>query len=243
MTLLGHRPRAGVLSPGRSPAPKATGNFPESFDWREKGCVNPVKDQGSCGSCWAFSVIQAQESQWARVHGDLHVLSEQNLVDCVTACNGCNGGDNVDPYEYVINEQDGLWNTEADYPYMAIDQDCKFDKEKGVCPVKSWFRPTTTENEDEFAEGLAASGVVAIAIDASCVSFQLYTGGVYDEPKCGTSRNHAVGAVGYGVDNGVKYWIVRNSWGPGWGEHGYIRMVRGKGSQCSIAGDTIIPQV
>ena len=83
----------------------------------------------------------------------------------------CNGGDNVDPYEYVINEQGGLWNTEADYPYMAIDQDCKFDKEKGVCPVKSWFRPTTTENEDEFAEGLAASGVVAIAIDASCVSF------------------------------------------------------------------------
>ena len=216
----------------------------QSLDWREKGAVTGVKDQGSCGSCWAFSVIQAQESQWAKVKGELPSLSEQNLVDCCTECSGCSGGDEWCSYQYVIDNQDGLWNTEDDYPYTAIDGSCKFQKDKGVCQVKGWYRPTTTQNEDELAEKLVSDGVVSVAIDASPWSFQLYTSGIYDEPSCmPEALDHAVGLVGYGAEDGVKYWIIRNSWGAFWGEDGYIRMVRGKGNQCGVATDTVIPKV
>lgn len=241
-SLLGHK-SLGKRAP-KIAANTKLGDIPDSFDWREKNIVNAVKDQGQCGSCWAFSVIQAQESQWAKVKGELPSLSEQNLVDCCTECSGCSGGDEWCSYQYVIDNQDGLWNTEIDYPYTAIDGSCKFQKDKGVCQVKGWYRPTTTQNEDELAEKLVSDGVVSVAIDASHWSFQLYTSGIYDEPSCMPEElDHAVGLVGYGAEDGVKYWIIRNSWGAFWGEDGYIRMVRGKGNQCGVATDTVIPKV
>jgi len=214
-------------------------------DWREKGIVNAIKDQGQCGSCWAFSVIQAMESQWALKKGDLPSLSEQNLVDCCTSCSGCNGGDEYVSYDYVLANQDGKWETEDDYPYTAQTGSCKWDASKGCCKFSSYFRPTSMSkaDEDELASGCAASGVVSIAIDASNWSFQMYSSGIYDEPACTTWLDHAVGLVGYGTESGVDYWIVRNSWGEEWGEAGYIRMSRNKNNQCGIASDTIIPTI
>ncbi|KAK8899396.1 hypothetical protein M9Y10_001712 [Tritrichomonas musculus] len=216
----------------------------DSVDWRESGIVNPIKDQASCGSCWAFSVIQAQESQWALVNKELLDLSEQNLVDCVTSCYGCGGGDEYVSYDYVISNQQGLWNLQKDYPYTAVGGTCKFSLEKGVAKVTGYYRPTITDDEDALAAACEKDGVVSIAIDASNWSFQLYTTGIYDEPSCQPHNlDHAVGLVGFGVEDGTQYWIVRNSWGTSWGEKGYIRMVRGKNNQCGVASDVIIPQV
>jgi cathepsin L len=239
-TMLGHRQSAKIDGQATVSNVKA----PASFDWREKGVVNEVKDQAQCGSCWAFSVVQAQESQWAIKKNKLYSLSEQNLVDCVTYCYGCNGGDEYIAYDYVIKYQDGLWMTEDDYPYTAQDGSCKFDKSKGVAPTKSYIRPTTTQNEDELAAGLAEKGVVSIAIDASGWDFQMYSSGIYNPSSC-SSRNldHAVGLVGYGTENSVDYWIVRNSWGTSWGEDGYIRIIRNNNNKCGVASDVIIPHV
>lgn len=225
------------------PAKKFTKPNSDSCDWRTKGIVNPIKDQASCGSCWAFSTVQAQESQWALIKGELLDLSEQNLVDCVTACYGCSGGDEYVSYDYVIQYQGGLWMLQSDYPYKGIDGTCKFNKEKGVAQVLSYYRPTTTGDEDALAAACEKDGVVSIAIDASNWSFQLYTSGIYDEPACNPQNlDHAVGLVGFGVENNTPYWIVRNSWGTSWGEKGYIRMIR-KDNQCGVATDVIIPQV
>jgi cathepsin L len=238
--LLGHR------SIGNKEIPVKTFSKGDAeVDWRTKGIVNPIKDQGQCGSCWAFSVIQAMESQWALKKNKLPSLSEQNLVDCVTSCAGCDGGDEYVSYDYVLEHQGGKWETEADYPYKAVTGSCKWDASKGCCKFSSYFRPTSTSKADEkeLADGCAASGVVSIAIDASNWSFQMYSGGIYDEPACSTWLDHAVGLVGYGTENGVDYWIVRNSWGEDWGESGYIRMIRNKNNQCGVASDTIIPQV
>ena len=239
-TLLGHK--SGKLITGK--AKKATIKAPTSCDWRDKGIVNGVKDQASCGSCWAFSVVQAQESQWALKKGNLPSLSEQNLVDCVTTCYGCNGGDEYLAYDYVINHQNGLWMTEDDYPYTGYDGSCKFSSSKGCCAVKSYFRPTESYDEDELAAGCAEYGVVSIAIDASGWDFQLYSGGIYNPSRCSSySLDHAVGLVGYGTESGTDYWIVRNSWGTSWGEQGYIRIIRNNNNKCGVASDTIIPQV
>ncbi|EAY01875.1 Clan CA, family C1, cathepsin L-like cysteine peptidase [Trichomonas vaginalis G3] len=220
------------------------GDVPDAVDWRNAKIVNPIKDQAQCGSCWAFSVVQAQESQWALKKGQLLSLAEQNMVDCVDTCYGCDGGDEYLAYDYVIKHQKGLWMLETDYPYTARDGSCKFKAAKGVTLTKSYVRPTTTQNEDELKAGCAKGGVVSIAIDASGYDFQLYSSGIYNPKSCSsTFLDHAVGLVGYGTENKVDYWIVRNSWGTSWGEKGYIRMIRNNGNKCGVATDVIIPQV
>jgi len=241
-SMLGHRSSIG----DNVAAKVSSKNAPDAVDWRDKGIVNPVKDQASCGSCWAFSVIQAQESQWALKKGQLKQLSEQNLVDCCTACYGCNGGDEYCTYDYVIQNQNGYFMTESDYPYTGRDGQCKFDASKGVCPVKSWIRPTSmsTRSESELAAGCAEYGVVSIAIDASSWEFQTYASGVYNPSSCSsTALDHAVGLVGYGTEGSQDYWIVRNSWGTSWGEQGYIRIIRNNGNKCGVASDCVIPLV
>jgi cathepsin L len=243
-TMLGHRSMGDVTKTAGVKPRKVSADPPTSWDWRDSGIVNPIKDQAQCGSCWAFSVVQAQESQWALKNQNLPSLSEQNLVDCVDTCYGCLGGDEYIAYDYVIGHQNGLWMTEADYPYAAVDQSCQFNAAKGVDATKSYFRPTTSKNEQELLEGCYNSGVVSIAIDASSYWFAQYSGGIFDITGCSsTSLDHAVGLVGYGVESSTPYWIVRNSWGTDWGEAGYIRMVRNKANQCGVASDVIIPQV
>jgi cathepsin L len=214
---------------------------PESIDWREKGVVNAIKDQAQCGSCWAFSAIQAQESQWAIKHAKLYSLSEQNLIDCDSTSSGCDGGLMENAYEYVIKNQNGKFMLEDDYPYAGIDGTCKFDASKAVTQIVS-FLDVTEGDEKDLAEKIAQYGPASIAIDASDWSFQLYSSGIYDESACSSSMlDHGVGCVGYGSENGVNYWIVRNSWGTSWGEKGYIRMIKDKSNQCGEATQACIP--
>lgn len=213
----------------------------DAIDYREKGFVNKVKDQGQCGSCWAFSAIQAQESQWAKVKGTLYSLSESNIVDCVKTCYGCNGGLMTLAYDYVIKYQDGMFMKEEDYPYVARQGACKFDKLKGVTKITGYVE-VVEGSEADLAAKIAQNGVACIAIDASHYSFQLYSGGIYDEKKCSPEDlDHGVGCVGYGSENGKNFWIVRNSWGQGWGEKGYIRMIKDKSNQCGEASMACVP--
>ena len=214
----------------------------DELDYRLKGVVNEVKDQGSCGSCWAFSTIQAVESAYALKTGKLLSLSEQNLVDCATECNGCNGGLMDAALNYVINNQGGKFNTESDYPYKGSTRHkkCKFDSKKAVASVSKYIN-VVYGNEDDLQAKISQYGPAAIAIDASHYSFQLYSKGIYDEKRCSTSNlDHAVGCVGYGSEKGKDYWIVRNSWGDSWGEKGYIRMIKGKNNKCGIASMALV---
>ena len=213
----------------------------DSCDWRDKNVVNAIQDQASCGSCWAFSAIQAQESQYAIATGKLYKLSEQNLVDCVSTCYGCNGGLMDYAYDYVISSQGGQFMLETDYPYKGVDGTCQWDSSKGVTTIKSYIN-VQEGSETDLAEKVSTYGPAAIAIDASAWAFQLYTSGIYDHSRCSsTNLDHGVGCVGYGTEGSTNYWIVRNSWGTSWGESGYIRMVKDKNNQCGEATEACIP--
>ena len=213
----------------------------DSCDWREKNVVVGIKDQAQCGSCWAFSTITAEESAWAIAGNKLISLSEQNLVDCVTACYGCNGGWPYKSYDYVMSKQGGQFMLEDDYPYTAVDGTCKWDASKAVAKVTG-YTEVKSYSEDDLAAKVSSMGPASICIDASNWSFQLYTSGIYDESRCsGYSLDHAVACVGYGTENSTDYWIVRNSWGTSWGEQGYIRMIRNKNNQCGVASTAIVP--
>jgi cathepsin L len=216
-------------------------DVPDSFDWREKGVVNAIKNQGSCGSCWSFSTIQCIEGIYAKNKGTLYSLSEQNLVDCVTTCNGCNGGLMDNAYKYVIASQGGKFMLESDYPYTAKDGKCAFDASKSYAQIKADYQ--VPADETSLKAAVATYGPIAIAIDASHISFQLYTSGIYNPLICSSQNlDHAVGCVGYGTD-GKDYWIVRNSWGTTWGESGYIRMIRNKKNHCGVATMAFYPEL
>jgi cathepsin L len=214
---------------------------PDSWDWRTEGIIQVIKDQGQCGSCWAFAAIAAAESAVAIKTGTLYSLSEQNLVDCVTEDEGCGGGLASEGYDYVIASQSGHFNTEAQYPYTATDGICVYDASAGTGTIISYIR-VTAGSETELLDDVYNDGPAAVSIDASHNSFQLYSGGVYDEPSCSNSwHDHGVCVVGYGADGLQAYWIVKNSWGAAWGEQGYIRMSRNKNDQCAIALNAVVP--
>ena len=235
--LLGAKPLARF----GSKVQKTTLKAPDAIDWRDKGVVNPIKDQGICGSCWAFSAIGAQESQYAIVSGTLQSLSESNIVDCDDTCFGCSGGWPSHAYQYVIDHQGGKFMLEDDYPYTPIQGTCRFDASKGVSNIKG-FVEIKEGDEADLQEKVGSLGPASICIDASNWSFHLYAGGIYDEASCSAvNLDHAVICVGYGSENGTNYWIVRNSWGTGWGEAGYIRMIKDKGNQCGEASEAIVP--
>lgn len=214
-------------------------DLPDSVDWREKNIVNEIKDQGNCGSCWAFGTVQACESAYALSHGTLYSCSEQNLIDCVSSCGGCSGGLESTALDHIIKTQNGYLISENDYPYAAVVSTCKYDPTKGINQIKSYEKGVP--GDEKYLQKLIAQGVCDISINANYWSFQSYKSGIYDNPDCiGVILNHAVGLVGYGTENGADYWIVRNSWGKSWGEEGYIRMSRNKYDQCGIADSPIL---
>jgi cathepsin L len=220
---------------------KLSGNPPASFDYREVGAVNPIKDQGTCGAGWAFAEIATQESQWFITNQVLYSLSEQNLLDCIIYFNDCYGGSAHDANNYVINSQNGQFALESDYPYKGSKQDCKWDASMGITKVVSEVMVRFTD-EFDLLNRVYYDGPASAEIDASSVYFQLYTGGVYDDPTCSAQvHNHVVAVIGWGVNNGTPYWLVRNSWGIGWGIDGYIWMIRNKQNQCGIASSAMIP--
>lgn len=220
--------------------------LPKSVDWREHGYVTPVKDQGHCGSCWAFSSTGALEGQHYKKSHNLISLSEQNLIDCSKKYGnmGCDGGLMANAFKYIY-ENHGV-DTENSYPYEAHDDKCRF-KIKTVGADDKGYIEIPAGNEQALTKAIALKGPVSVAIDASQESFRLYDGGVYDEPNCGNQEenlDHGVLVVGYGTDpvHG-DYYLVKNSWSETWGQAGYIKMARNKDNQCGIATSAVYPVV
>uniref|UniRef100_A0A8C9Y4D0 Cathepsin 12 n=1 Tax=Sander lucioperca TaxID=283035 RepID=A0A8C9Y4D0_SANLU len=210
-------------------------------DYRNMGYVTEVKDQGYCGSCWAFSTTGAIEGQIYKKTGQLVSLSEQNLVDCSRSYGtyGCSGAWMGNAYDYVVNN--GLQSTNT-YPYTSVDtQPCYYDSRLAVAHIKD-YRFLPKGDEQALADAVATIGPITVALDADHSSFLFYSSGIYDEQACNPNNlSHAVLLVGYGSEGGQDYWIIKNSWGSSWGEGGYMRMVRDGKNTCGIASYALYP--
>ncbi|EPS63305.1 hypothetical protein M569_11479, partial [Genlisea aurea] len=219
-------------------AAKAGDSLPDSVDWRSKGAVAPIKDQGGCGSCWAFSTIASVEGINQIVTGDLITLSEQELVDCDTSYDqGCNGGLMDYAFQFII--KNGGIDSDQDYPYTGYDGTCdQYRKNAKVVSIDAY--EDVPVNDEKSLKKAVANQVVSVAIEASGRDFQFYESGIFTG-KCGTELDHGVNVVGYGTEKNVDYWIVRNSWGDSWGEKGYIRMQRNVKSASGLCGITSEP--
>ncbi|XP_051894015.1 procathepsin L-like [Pristis pectinata] len=217
--------------------------IPKSVDWRDKGYVTPVKNQGSCGSCWAFSSTGALEGQTFKKTGKLISLSEQNLVDCSRDQGnaGCHGGWMENAFLYV-HENNGI-DSEVGYPYTGTDDPCAYKiKYKATNCTNYYFVPQGSEKA--LAQAVARNGPVSVAIDATHSSFQFYHSGIYYEPECQTNiMSHAVLVVGYGRKSRLNYWIVKNSYGIEWGNQGYILMSKDRRNNCGIATHAVYPVI
>jgi C1A family cysteine protease len=217
---------------------------PSSIDWRQKGAVTSVKDQGQCGSCWTFSATGAVEGAWAISKGQLVDLSEQELVDCATGIaygsHGCNGGQMEGAFKFIIeNGQCSL----SSYPYTAKDGSCQ--KCSAVAHISSCS--DVKPNDQISLKAAVAQQPVAVAISADTRLFQSYSGGVITSSSCYTSLDHGVLIVGYGTENGQDYWLVKNSWSSSWGIDGYVKIARSSSTNdpgiCGIAKQPSFPSV
>ncbi|CAD7088590.1 unnamed protein product [Hermetia illucens] len=216
---------------------------PESIDFREKGYVTPVKNQRSCGSCWAFSAVGSIEGQLYRASEKLVSLSVQELVDCSKSNGGCQGG--WMQRAFADLKKLGGITTERSYPYKAKKNNCTFMKDMVVAEVTG--SKTIPRNESALQKAVATIGPISVAIEATR-KFANYKKGIFYDESCSRKKgsvNHAVLVVGYGKDNstGLDYWIVKNSWGTSWGDKGYIKMSRNRENNCQIAAAGIYPFV
>ncbi len=233
-----------VGSYGCKPFSSSGAGTPASIDWRAKGAVTSVKDQGQCGSCWTFSATGAVEGAWAIAKGQLVDLSEQQLVDCATGVSygshGCSGGQMEGAFKYI--EEHGQCALSA-YTYTAKDGTCKTCSSVAHISSCSDVAP----NDQLSLKSAVAKQPVSIAIEADTRYFQFYSGGVLTSSSCGTNLDHGVLIVGYGEESGQKYWLVKNSWGASWGDKGYVKIARTESTNdagiCGIAMDPSFPTV
>ncbi|XP_023178283.2 cathepsin L-like [Drosophila hydei] len=214
-------------------------DIPHEIDWRAKGAVTAVKNQGECRSCWAFSATGALEGQHFIRTKQLIPLSEQNLMDCSARYQnyGCRGGWPSHALKYVEDNR-GLDNDQA-YPYEGHVGECRFRRSSIGATVSRVAQVRRDENA--LAQVVAEKGPVSVAVDAR--RLQHYRSGVFNDPICGDPVNHAMLAVGYGHDQrGGDFWLLKNSWGR-WGEEGYMRLARNHGNMCQVASYAILPIV
>lgn len=217
-------------------------NLPSSIDWRDKGAVTSVKDQGQCGSCWTFSSTAAAEGAWAISTGELVNLAEQELVDCATGVkygsHGCSGGQMDGAFKYLIEHGQCL---DTEYPYTSGTT-----KTEGTCKTctsvaKFSSCSDVSPNNELSLKAAVFQQPVAVAIEADTRYFQFYSGGVLDSAECGTKLDHGVLVAGYGEEDGKKFWLVKNSWSVNWGEDGYVKIGRSDSANtpgiCGIAMD------
>merc|ERR1719362_857643 len=214
-----------------------------SVNWVEAGAVTAVKNQGSCGSCWAFSSTGSIEGAHYVATGELLSFSEQQLVDCSTIRYGnmdCNGGLQTGAYNYYKNHAAEL---ESVYPYTSGNGDdstsCLAESLSATAVEVSSYVNVTPSNSAQMKAALDTQPL-AVAIEADKFVFQTYQSGVLTSSKCGTSLDHAVLAVGYGTEDGQDYWLVKNSWDTTWGDQGYIKL--GMDSSDGTCGVQIDPQ-
>jgi cathepsin L len=234
-----HVPQIKLDSVRTVPTTKAS---PDEWDWRQNGTVTGVKDQGQCGSCWAFGTIGMVEGTNFLVNGNLTSLSEQDLVDCAKSNNkwpndGCNGGRSDWASAYI--QAKGI-DTEDSYPYRAKDGSCK---QTSPTAAQLLNFTTLTKSEQVLKDTVYEFGPVAVSIDVTN-SFANYKSGVWEDKSCKNGEmdlDHCVLVVGYGTDSSSQkdYWIVKNSWGTSWGNKGYILMRRNFNNMCGIATDAV----
>jgi len=210
-----------------------------SVDWRDEHKVSSVKNQGQCGSCWAFSSVGATESAWAIKHNQLYNLSEQELVDCSSENHGCEGGEMDFAFQYIMNHS---LCTNLSYPYIANnDNTCAINQCKPIVHISNYS--DVYPNNETLLRYAVAQQPVSVAIQANKRSFQMYQSGIYNDPDCGYELDHGVLVVGYGYDeqSDMKYWIIKNSWSSSWGENGFIRILRDSNDTRGLCGIAMMP--
>ncbi|EDW85878.1 uncharacterized protein Dwil_GK22908 [Drosophila willistoni] len=217
--------------------------IPDSFDWREKGGVTPVKHQGTCGSCWTFAATGAIEGHLFRKTNQLPNLSEQNLVDCGPlnfGLNGCDGGCQEYAFAFLKEAQRGI-ASEAKYTYVDKRDVCSYTEKQAEAYVHG-LATVTPNDEDLLKKVVATLGPVGCSLFADEALLH-YEKGIFSNETCnGQELNHAVLVVGYGSENGQDYWTIKNSWGENWGESGYFRLIRGQ-NFCGISLECSYPIV
>uniref|UniRef100_A0A0R3RH96 Pept_C1 domain-containing protein n=1 Tax=Elaeophora elaphi TaxID=1147741 RepID=A0A0R3RH96_9BILA len=215
--------------------------LPRSVDWRKKGFVTPVRNQGQCGSCYAFGALAALEAYHKKKTGKLADLSPQNIIDCTwnIGNRGCSGGFLTPVFSYAKSH--GILG-ERMYPYVSVARyQCRW-RRKDVVATDNGFYEIERGDESALKHAVAKHGPVAVGISGHLRGFRFYRSGIYSDRRCG-APSHAVLVVGYGTDKTRgDYWIVKNSWGTEWGMKGYGLMARNKGNMCQIATMASFPK-
>ncbi|XP_063366108.1 cathepsin O-like [Cydia amplana] len=215
---------------------RAAGSIPLTVDWRTKGVIGPVRSQGMCGACWAFSTIGIVEAMAAIKTGKLVPLSVQEAVDCATLGNaGCQGGDICLLLDWLMISKTAV-QTAAEYPLRLMDGICRLSKNATGVRVRTFTCDDFVGAEDKILEALATHGPVAVAVNA--LTWQNYLGGViqYHCPGASTDLNHAVELIGYDLSSDVPHYVAKNSWGGEFGNGGYVSLAVGT-NVCGLANE------